>query len=174
MMLLAASEWAWWATDLAVWSIVVFVVILAILGRYAAGPIVRSMRARQERIESILAQARLAQQEAAKARAAHEEARARLRIQVKALLDEAQRDAVRSGAELVAAAKREAERLEQRANRDIRLAEQRAVHELWIHATELASRFASSLVRHAASPDDHHRLIERAMAEMGQAMGAGR
>lgn len=64
-------------------------------------------------------------------------------------------------------AKREAEQVKKKAEKDISLERQKVVHELKNELSDLTVLAASKLVKREVSQEDHHRLIQEAIEEAG-------
>ncbi|MGC4003522.1 MAG: hypothetical protein QM811_10455 [Pirellulales bacterium] len=80
--------------------------------------------------------------------------------QVKAMLDEAKRDADTTKAGIIAEAKAAAEAEQQRAVRDIRAATDGALKELAEKSADLAVDLAGKMLQAKMTKDDHARLVQ--------------
>lgn len=148
----------------ALWTLVIFLVLLWVLGKYAWGPVLSGLQGREEFIRGALEQAKQ-DRDAAEARLAEYEAKlATARHEVEAILDEARRDAdvVRRREE--EKAKEEAERMIARARREIEIASETAVKDLYARATQLATEAASRILGRELNPEDHERLVRESIA----------
>lgn len=171
-MILAAAtlEYNLW-TDLSFWSFVAFFLLAEILVLYLAEPIGTAMKNRQAGIVEQLQQSEIAQAEARQLQAQHEEARARIRVEATALLEEAKRDANETRKQMVALAHAEAERLQRRVQRDIDLLRRQANMELFRSAAALATRVAERVLREQISAADQERLIAESIRTMDRTLG---
>lgn len=168
---MSPTEYAVW-TDLAIWSAVVFVLLATLLVRYAGPPVSAAMRQREAVVIHSLRQAELARTEAQALRRKQEEERVRAREQAQLFVAVAESDAARTRVQLVGHAREEAERLRRRAHREIELAKRKALDELWRTTAELCARLAERLVQTQLTAEDHRRLVEQAMHEIGRQAGA--
>jgi len=147
----------------AIWTLVIFVLVIVVLGKFAWGPILSQLQAREAFIRDSLAQAR-ADRDAAEARLKEYEAKlAGARAEATALVDEGRRDAEVVKARLEATGKQEAEKMIARAKREIEIATQTAVKDLYSLAGRLATDAASRIIRQELNPQDHERLIAEAI-----------
>jgi F-type H+-transporting ATPase subunit b len=169
MTLLAAGEWPWWALDLGFWSIVVFVLLVAVLGRFASKPIIRGMRERQRRMMEILARAERAREEAGRLLEKQDRERTRSRALARELVAEARRDAEATRNDVIARAREEAKLLKLRAEREIALRKQRTTHEVWTLAASLAVHVAARILETRMTPEDHRRLVHESLEEIRRA-----
>lgn len=173
MMLLAEHAAAYvWYHDLSIWSGVVFVILVAVLARFAGRPIATAMHEREEAVLASLRQAEITRAETDRLRQQHELERAKARKHAEALVAEARRDAERTQKEIIARVQEDVQRLRQRMQREIVLAKRKALDELWQTATELSLDTAGRILALGLSADDHCRLIDQAVADLATRVGA--
>ena len=151
---------------LAFWTLVVFLVLLAVLWRFAWGPLAKALHDREHHLQHNLEQAEHARAEAERLLAQHREQMEKAHQQVQAILDEARRDAQANADEIRRAAQAEAEATRQRALNDIAMARDQALTEIWSKTADLAVGIAGKVLQRELSPDDHRRLIDQAMTEL--------
>jgi F-type H+-transporting ATPase subunit b len=156
-----------WHTDLAIWSFVVFLILLAILTKFAWKPIVAGLEKREQGIEENIAAAHRANDEAKVMLGEYEKKLAGAADQVRQMLDGARRDAEQTKLEIVAEAKGAAQLEQQRGVREVRTAVDQALKELSEKSTNLAVDLAGKIVRSKLNPADHSRLVQEAIAEFG-------
>ncbi len=120
--------------DLAFWTFVVFVLLLVILSKTAWKPLIKAMHDREEHIEHCLLSAERARNEGEQLLAEHRKQMAEAADQVRALLDEARRDAQAAQEEILNKARAEAEAEKQRARHDIETARDQALMTEAVHA----------------------------------------
>lgn len=150
----------------AIVTLIVFVVLVAVLGRYAWNPIVANLQRREEFIRQSLLQAKRDREEAearlAEVRAQLEKARA----EASAIVEEGRRDAEVLRRRLHEQARAEAQQMIQRAREEIRLARDSAVKEICDVAAELAVAAAARIIGREITVDDHERLIAESLEQM--------
>jgi F-type H+-transporting ATPase subunit b len=164
----AAGDYAWYL-DLAIWSGVVFLVLLAILAKFVATPVASAMDERQKSTLETLSQAQIAQERVRELRRQQEQQKARSRERAVALIADAERDAKRLREEIVARMQAECEVLLARMEREIELVRRRSVHELWRTTTDVTTTVAEKILRTRLTDDDHRRLVDEAIAEIAVA-----
>jgi F-type H+-transporting ATPase subunit b len=152
--------------SLAIYTVVVFLLLLAVLWRFAWGPLSQALHRREEQMERTLQEAERAREESARLLAQHHEQMARATEQVRAILDEARRNAQAAAEEIVKKAQAEAEASRKRAEREIGNARDQALAEIWTKTADLAVAVAGRVLARELNPEDHHRLVQVAVAEL--------
>ncbi len=150
--------------DLAVYTLVVFVILFVILSKFAWKPIAEALDRRERLIAEQIAAAERSQQEARRMLTEYEQKLAVAQDEVRGILDEARRDAVTTGQEIVAKAASEAEAEKNRALRDIDTAKVQAVKELSEQSARLAVMLAGKIVSSELDQNRHSQLISDALA----------
>ena len=156
-----------------IWTLVIFVGVLVVLGKFAWGPILERLQAREDFIRESLNEAK---QDREDAEARLEEFEAKLagaRGEATAIVEEGRRDAEVVKASIEADARSEAEKIVERAKREIGLAREAAVEEIYGVAGKLATDLAEQVIRKELTGEDHERLIAEAMQKMRAAREAG-
>src|SRR5215469_16747811 len=95
-----------WAMDLGIWTLVIFLVLLFVLGKFAWKPMMQGLEHRERAIHSALHEAQQARDEAAKLRTQFEEQMRLADDRARQVLDEACRSAERTTAEMTADAQK--------------------------------------------------------------------
>jgi F-type H+-transporting ATPase subunit b len=149
------------------WTLLIFVVVLVVLGKFAWGPILSNLQARESFIHDALAKAK-ADRDAAEARLReYEERLAQARAEASGIVDEGRRDAVVVKQRIEEDAKREAEKMIERARREIQIATETATKELYQVAARLATDMAGKVIGREIGPQDHERLIKESLDGLG-------
>jgi F-type H+-transporting ATPase subunit b len=152
--------------DLGIWTIVVFVLLFLVLRKYAWGPILQGLQTREENIKEALAQAQRARDEAQAMRAELQKEMSHAQDKVRELMDEARRDAQRARDEMIAQARAEIQSERERLQREIGMARDQALQELWTQTAQLATLVSAKVIRRQLSVDDHRRLVDEALGEL--------
>jgi F-type H+-transporting ATPase subunit b len=150
--------------DLAVFTFIVFLLLLAVLWKFAWGPIAAALDLREQKIADNIAAAEQCNQEAKKLLAEYEAKLAAARDEVRGILDEARRDAEHAGQEIVAKARADATAEIERGKHEIETATAQALKELAETSANLAVDLAGRIVSSKLNAADHTRLIEEALA----------
>jgi F-type H+-transporting ATPase subunit b len=150
-------------SSLALWSFVVFVLLLAVLWKFAWGPICQGLDQRERRIAENIAAAERSGEEARKIMAQYEAKLAGAADEVRQLLEEARRDAEHTKAQILAEAKVAAQTEHDRQMREIQTATDAALKTLAEKSAHWAVELAGKFIRRQLSPHDHERLIREAV-----------
>lgn len=143
----------------ALWTLVIFGVLLWVLGRWAWGPLLGALQGREDFIRSSLEQAKGERDQARVLLGEYEGKLASAREEIEAMIDEARRDAASLREREEAAAKADARQIIDRARREIEIATDTAVAELYERATGLATLAAGKVLERELTGADHQRLI---------------
>ncbi len=154
--------------DLALWSLVVFLLFLMILKKFAWGPLSKGLDKRESRIRQDLADAETAREKSAQLLADHELKLSKVQDEVREILAEARRDADHTKQEIVTEAQKEAEKTKQRAVDDIERARDSALKDLFDAAAEQVIGATEQVLARSLSDDDQNRLIDEALSQFRQ------
>ncbi len=153
----------------ALWTLVVFVLVVFVLGKFAWGPILQALQKREDFIRDSLAQARKDREEAEKRLKEYGEKLAAARAEATALVDEGRRDADAVKRKIEEDARAEAARMVERAKREIGIATDTAVKELYDLSARLATDVAARVIRKELNAAEHTRLITESIDELRKA-----
>lgn len=152
----------------AVWTIVVFVVLLLVLRARAWGPIQQVLTDREKFIADSLEMARRERTEAEALLKKYTEQIDRARAEASAIVGEGRRDGEALKAKIEAAARAEANALIERAKREIGIATETAVKELYDKSAVVATQIAARLIRKEVDAKAHERLIRDSIEELSR------
>jgi F-type H+-transporting ATPase subunit b len=159
--------------DLGIWTIVVFGVLLLVLRKYAWGPMLEGLQRREQNIQGALDEARRGREEAERLRADLQQEMNHAQEKVRDILDEGRRGAQRQYDELVAKARSDIQGERERLHREVDMARDQALHELWTRTAQLATLISAKAIRRQLNEDDHRRLVDEAITELRNARGDG-
>lgn len=159
--------------DLALWTGVVFLVLLAILWRFAWRPLADGLAKRERRIHDEIASAQQSNAEARRLLEQYQQQLASAGEEVRRMLDAARREAEQSGAEIVQQARTAAQAERERAVFEIEAATAEALKELADRGATLAVELAGKIVGARLDRAAHARLIEQALERLSQASAGG-
>lgn len=151
---------------LAIWSFVVFMVLLALATKFGWKPIVKAMHDREHHMEACLHDTEKARNEAEGLLRQYKAEMASASEKIKALLDEARRDAQTTSESIISKAQAESELLKDRAHKDISQARDEALTDIWSKASELSVRVAAKVLQKNMTEEDHRRLLDLASTEL--------
>lgn len=147
-----------------VWTLVIFIVVLVVLGKFAWGPILKGLQTRESFIREALEKAKH-DRVAAEERLKEYEARlAASRAEATALVEEGRRDAEVVKRRIEAAGKEEADKMIARAKREIHIATVTATQDLYNLSAKLATQLAAQVIGRELNTQDHQRLIDEGIA----------
>jgi F-type H+-transporting ATPase subunit b len=150
------------------WTLVIFLTLLVVLRATAWKPILAALAQREKFISESLEKAK---QEREKADAAFKEYTAKIehaRIEATAIVEEGKRDAEAVRRRIHEDAQKEATDLIARAKREIGVARDNAVKELYERTLDLATEVAGKIVRRDMTAQDHRALLDEALVEMSK------
>jgi F-type H+-transporting ATPase subunit b len=143
---------------LSLWASVVFLALLLILHRFAWGPILTAIDAREQRIQGALDESAAQRDEAARLLVEHKTQLADARRQASEILAEGRAAAERLRKELEEKARVEAQGIIEGARREIVREKDRAIAELRKESVDLALAAAGRLI-HEQLDDERHRAL---------------
>jgi F-type H+-transporting ATPase subunit b len=151
----------------AVWTLVIFLLVVLVLGKFAWGPLLSGLQQREEFIRRSLQEAK-DDREAAEARLAEYEAKlAAAGAQAEEIVDQGKRNAESARLSIEDKARDEADKMIERAKREIELAKQSAIKDLYATSSDLATEIASRILQRELNPQDHEKLIADSIRELG-------
>jgi len=148
--------------DLAIFTLVVFVVLLLVLWKFAWGPISAGLDKREQGVANNIARAEEAASEAEKLIANYEAKLAAASDEVRGMIEEARRDAEHTKQQIVDEAQQAASAEADRARREIETAKASALKELADRTTDFSLELAGQVLGREMSSEDHAQLIRRA------------
>ena len=157
---------------LAIWTLVVFLCLLGVLGTFAWKPLIQALTSREEHFEQVLHDAEKARNESERLLEEHRRQLALARDEVAALIAEGRRDAVITAEAIVKKAQAEAEASEARARREIETARDQALGEIWDTTAEMAVSVAAKVLKRDLGADEHRRMVDTAMNELPKVNGS--
>jgi F-type H+-transporting ATPase subunit b len=151
----------------AIWTLVIFLLVLIVLGKFAWGPVLSMLQEREKFIHTSLAEAKRDREEA-EARLREYAAKIQTaRAEAAAIVEEARRDSERLREDLKQRARTEADTMIQNAERQISLQTQRAIQEIRREAVDLSVAIASKIIQRNLTKEDNQRLIDEAIRQVG-------
>ncbi|MDZ4849473.1 MAG: F0F1 ATP synthase subunit B [Pirellulaceae bacterium] len=155
-----------WRADGAIFSLIVFLLLLAVLGVFAWKPISEGLTKREAGIARAIEDAKKASEAAAVAMKDYQAKLEAAQAQAQEMVSQARKDAETAGQRIVADAQAEAGRQRDRALADIEAAKQTALSELAGRSTEMAFSLARKVVGRELNTGDHQNLIQEALRQM--------
>ena len=153
-----------WGT--AILTLAIFIVLLAVLGKWAWGPILSGLQKREEYIRRSIEEAEQARADAEKSLQEYKEQLAQARSEAQVIIDQGRGEAVKLADELKQNAQEEARNLRAQAQRDIHSAKDEALRELCDQTCELATDIAGKIIQRSLDAKDHRDLLADALNKM--------
>jgi F-type H+-transporting ATPase subunit b len=143
-----------------IWTIVVFLVLLALLAKFAWRPLLEALEKRQESIRRSLDDAAKAKQELERLQVESQRILAEARAEAETIVARTREDANRLRDEMRQKAQQEAANIVKNAQKQIELETARALQQIRHEAVDLSVAIASKLLQRNVSKEDNERLIE--------------
>lgn len=150
----------------AIWTLVIFVVLLVVLGKFAWGPVLATLQKREQFIRESLDQAKRDREDAEKRLRELEEQLRRANDQAAEIIEHGRRDAEAVKARIHDQAHAEGEALIEAAKREIGIARDTAMKELYQVVADMATDVAGKVLRRSLTEDDQKRLIQASLEEI--------
>ena len=154
------------------WSLVTFLAVLVVLGKFAWRPILSALQKREDFIRDSLAHAKRDRDEAEQRLKEYSDKIVAARAEATALVEEGRRDAEVVKRRIEEESKAEAKAILERAKREITIATDTAVKELYTLSGKLATELAGRILRKELNPREHERLISESIDELQEVAGS--
>ena len=149
-----------------IWTIVTFLVLLALLAKFAWRPLLEALDTRQESIRKSLDDAQRARQELEQIHLESKRILGTARTEAEAIVAATRADAERLREELKQKARAEATNLVKSAERQIEMETARALQQIRQEAVDLSVAIASKLIRKNITKEDNERLIDETIGQL--------
>lgn len=149
-----------------IWTIVVFLVLLALLRKFAWRPLLQALEARQQTIRQSLDDADKAKQELQRLQQESAQIVREARVEAESIISRSRSDAERLKEEIRQKARVDAESIVRTAERQIQLETQQALRQIRNEAADMSVAIASKLIQRNLSKEDNQRLIDDALRQI--------
>lgn len=149
--------------DLALFTLVVFLGLLALLGAFVWKPLLAGLDRREKSIADDIENARRANEEAQRSLRDYEQRLASVTAEANSVLAAARADAEAARQRILGEAAEESRRQTERAVAAIQSARETAVRELAQKSAETAVELAGRIVGRSLNANDHRRLIDESI-----------
>jgi F-type H+-transporting ATPase subunit b len=154
--------------DLSIYTFLVFLILLAVLYKFAWGPIATALEQREETIARQIADAKLASDRAAQQLKEYEARLAKATDEARQIVAHARKDAEVAKDKIVAEARDAAQKERDRAVADITVAKNQALDQIAQKSVQTAVALASNIIRREVKPQEHEALIGDAIKEFSK------
>jgi len=149
-----------------IWTIVTFLVLVALLAKFAWRPLLEALERRQDAIRKSLDDVREAKEALERVHAESARTLAEARIKADEILTSTRADANRFRDEMKQKARAEADTIVKNAERQIERETARALHQIRQEAINISVAIASKLLQRNVTAHDNERLIEQTLKQM--------
>ncbi len=155
----------------AIAALVIFLVLLLVLGKFAWRPIINQLRRREEDIAKRIEDADSRKKVADDMAQEYRDKLDNIDQEAEQMLTLAKREATIESDRIRSLAHEEARDVLKRANEDIASAQKLARKQLQAETAGMATEIAKRLLRKNLSPEDHSRLVSQATEQIGRKEG---
>jgi F-type H+-transporting ATPase subunit b len=142
------------------WTLVIFLLLLAVLAKWAFPPILGYAQAREDRIQESLDQAKQAQEEAQRALEDQRRQLAEARDEAQQLIAQGRQDADKVRQELMSKSEAEQREVVERAKREIEREREQALESIRREAVELSVAAAAHLLGRKMDAQEDRRVVQ--------------
>lgn len=153
-------------TDFGIFSLLVFLGLLAVLYALAWKPLMKGLDLREKLIAGQVEEARVASEQAAAKLKEYEAKLADAAVQAQSMVMQAKRDAESVAERIKSDAESNAQRMLDRARSEIESAKQAAMSELSQKSTDIAFGLARKVIGRELKSSDHEQLVRDALSRL--------
>lgn len=151
-----------------IWTIITFLVLLALLARFAWKPLLTMLAKREETIRKSLEEAERARQELERLQSESEAIIAQARHEAQSIIAESKVLANRMREELLQKARDQAERVLKESEKQIQAQQDKAISEVRKEVVNLSLAIAAKLIGKKITTEDDKALIEDSIRQVEQ------
>jgi F-type H+-transporting ATPase subunit b len=151
-----------------IFQLLMFIILLALLKKYAWGPLMGIMKQREDYIANEIQAAEKSRVEANKFLEETRQEMKKAREEAQALIENAKKQGERQKDEIIAAARQEAERLKESAKAEINQQKEQAMAALRDQVASLSVLIASKVIEKELNEQDQEKLIQDFIKEAGE------
>ena len=149
-----------------VFTLIIFGLVIVVLGKVAWRPLLKVLHERERTIRESLESAREEREQAERLLDEYKAQLDQARVEATAIVDEGRRDAEVVRQRILEEGRQQGAELLERARREIQLATDTAVKELYDQTAELSVKVAAGIIRKELSPKDHQELVAESLEEI--------
>jgi len=162
------KESTFWDLGPPIIALIIFAILLAVLGKWAWGPIVQQLKRREEDIADTIRRTEVDQTKAAELAESAERDVAEAKQQAQGILVETRKNALQVRDDLLRVAREEAEQTVDGARTEIEQARREAVQDMREDTARLAGQIAAQVLAEQLDADDQKRILADAMKAIGR------
>jgi F-type H+-transporting ATPase subunit b len=154
-------------TGLMVWTLIIFVILMFVLSRYAFGPITAAVEAREKALEEAIEGAKRDRDAAAKLLQEHQAAIDAARGEAQKIIADGRTVGEKMRTDMIEGTRKEQQEMLERARRDIENEKDKAIMQLRREAVDLALAGASKVIEQNLESQKNRQLVESYLASIG-------
>ena len=154
-------------TGLMVWTLVIFVLLMFVLSRYAFGPITAAVEAREKALEDAIEGAKRDRDAAAKLLQEHQAAIDAARGEAQKIIADGRAVGEKMRADMLEQTRKEQQDMLERARREIESEKDKAIMQLRREAVDLALAGASKVIEQNLESQKNRQLVESYLSSIG-------
>ena len=151
---------------LAIWTIFTFLVLVALLSKFAWKPLMLMLDTRQESIKKSLADAETAKRELERLQEESSHIIRKARVEAESIVSKSWSDAEKLREEMKVKAKAEADAIVKESQRQIEIETGRALRQIRSEVADLSIAIASKVIQRNVSREDNDRLIQDTLKQI--------
>lgn len=148
-------------------QLVCFIILLALLRKFAWGPLIGIMKQREEHVSSQIDEAEKTRAEAIQYLDEQRELLKQSRVEAQTLIENAKKQGDLQREEIITTARNEADRIKESAKREIETEKEKAVAALREQVASLSVMIASKVIEKELTEADQEKLINDYLQEAG-------
>jgi len=149
-----------------IWTILTFLVLVALLTKFAWKPVMQMLDVRQEAIKKSLADADTAKRELERLQEESAQIIRKARVEAESIVSKSWSDGEKLREEMKVKAKAEADAIVKESQRQIEIETGRALRQIRSEVADLSIAIASKLIQRNVSKEDNDRLIQDTLKQI--------
>ncbi|QDP42241.1 F0F1 ATP synthase subunit B [Radiobacillus deserti] len=145
-----------------------FIVLLVLLRKFAWGPLMGVMKQREDHIANEIETAEKNRQEAERASREANEQLQKTRQEAQAIIEEAKKAGQKQEQDIIASARKEADRIKEAAQEEINNEKEKAIQALQDQVATLSVQIATKVIEKEINAQDQEKLISEYIKEVGE------
>lgn len=150
----------------AVWTLIIFIVLFLVLGKFAWKPLLEALQKREEAIRSDIEAAKQQREDAERMLAEYRRQLDAAQAEAEKVIKQSAIDADKLRTDMLEQAQAQARDTLDKARAQVELAKQDALREIYRQSAALASDLAAKIIEREVNAEDHRVLIQSAVQEL--------
>lgn len=149
---------------LMIWTFISFLIFLALMSKFAIGPIIDMLERRRKTIEENITKAEEARQEAERLFAEYQVQLERAKQEAQLIIEEGRKIAEKMRSEIIENARKDADTLKERTLKAIDLEKEKALGEIKGLAADISIEIASKILKREVSAKENEEIIREMLS----------